>query len=51
MSQEQGKVKKLEADSQVCLATGSKSKPHKFEKVSAQIQMRQPRMSVARINP
>ena len=43
--EEQGKVKKLEAG-----VTG-KEQAAQIEKVSAQLQMRQPRMSVARINP
>ena len=48
--EEQGKVKKLEAGLTGLLAT-VKEQAAQIEKVSAQLQMRQPRMSVARINP
>ena len=48
--EEQGKVKKLEAGLAGLLAT-VKEQAAQIEKVSAQIKMRQPRMSVARINP
>ena len=48
--EEQGKVTKLEAGLAGLLAT-VKEQAAQIEKVSAQVQMRQPRMSVARINP
>jgi len=48
--EEQDKVKKLEAGLAGLLAT-VKEQAAQIEKVSAQLQMRQPRMSVARINP
>jgi hypothetical protein len=48
--EEQDKVKKLEAGLAGLLAT-VKEQAAQIEKVSAQVQMRQPRMSVARINP
>ncbi len=48
--EEQGKVKKLEEGFAGLLAT-VKEQAAQIEKVSAQLQMRQPRMSVARINP
>ena len=47
---EQAKVKTLEAGLAGLLAT-VKEQAAQIEKVSAQVQMRQPRMSVARINP
>jgi trimeric autotransporter adhesin len=48
--EEQEKVKKLEAGVAGLLAT-VKEQAAQIEKVSAHVQMRQPRMSVARINP
>ena len=48
--EEQTKVTKLEAGVAGLLAT-VKEQAAQIEKVSAQVQMRQPRMSVARINP
>jgi len=48
--EEHGKVTKLEAGLEGLLAT-VKEQAAQIEKVSAQVQMRQPRMSVARINP
>jgi len=48
--EEQEKVKKLETGLAGLLAT-VKEQAAQIEKVSAQVQMRQPRMSVARINP
>ena len=48
--EEQDKVKKLEAGLAGLLAT-VKEQAAQIEKVNAQLQMRQPRMSVARINP
>ena len=48
--QEQEKVKKLEAGLAGVLET-VKEQAAQIEKVYAQLQMRQPRMSVARINP
>jgi hypothetical protein len=47
---EQAKVKNLEAGLAGLLAT-VKEQAGQIEKVSAQLQMRQPRMSLARINP
>ena len=47
---EQAKVKKLEAGLASLVAT-VKEQAAQIEKVSAQVQMRQPRMSLARINP
>ena len=48
--EEQAKVKKLEAGLAGLLAT-VKGQAAQIEKVSAQVQVRQPRMSLARINP
>ncbi len=48
--EEQDKVKKLEAGLTGLLAT-VKEQTAQIEKVSSEVQMRQPRMSVARINP
>ena len=48
--EEQEKVKKLEAGLAGLLAT-VKEQAAQIEKVSAELQMRKPRMSVARISP